>query len=404
MRRNPERLAWTVLSLAFATFCALAVGIPVGIRSYLMNATDAHEARLQVIEGTVLVQEERKSDLTAVIESAAIMPGDEVLTDSTSWATLDLFERSHLTLYNNTNVYLEASESPRFALSDRPNRINLNVTGGMVRIGVALPAERPTDFTVDTPHISFVLGEGSYRIEVNNEGTQITVVRGRALARGEGFTLVVPQGTRTQIDLSGQPAAPLPAARNLIQNGNFQEPLTSNWVTSTVILDPSREPPRVEVVENGGRRSVRLVRREEDDGVHSEVAIRQNLDQDVRDFRRLELSLDVLLDFQSLSGGGQLSSEFPIIVRLDYKDLWGNDKFWTHGFYYQNQAGYSIGKDRWGQPLGEKIPRGVWFPYESGNLLELLGDDRPAHLTGITIYASGWNYDSQVSEIQLIVE
>ncbi len=404
MRRNPERLAWTVLSLAFAAFCALTVGVPWGVYSYLMGAAVPRDARLQVIEGTVLVQEERKRDLTAVTRSAAIAPGDEVLTDSTSWATLDLFERSHLTLYNNTNVSLVTSESPRFDLSDRPNRINLDVTGGMVRIGVALPTGRPTDFVVDTPHISFALEEGSYRIEVNNQGTQITVVRGRATARGEGFALAIPQGTRTQVDLSGQPAAPLPAARNLIENGNFQEPLAGTWITSTTILDPARTPPRVEVMENGGRRSVRLVRREEDDGVHSEAAIRQELDQDVRDFRRLELSLDVLLDFQSLSGGGTLSSEFPIIVRLDYKDLWGDDKFWTHGFYYQNQAGYFIAKDHWGRPVGERIPRGVWYPYESGNLLELLGDSRPAHLTGITIYASGWNYDSQVSEVQLIVE
>jgi hypothetical protein len=36
--------------------------------------------------------------------------------------------------------------------------------------------------------------------------------------------------------------------------------------------------------------------------------------------------------------------------------------------------------------------------------LELLGDNLPVYVTGITVYASGWNYDSLVSEIQLIVE
>ncbi|MGD2207755.1 MAG: hypothetical protein PVH17_13350, partial [Anaerolineae bacterium] len=116
------------------------------------------------------------------------------------------------------------------------------------------------------------------------------------------------------------------------------------------------------------------------------------------------VSLDIKLNFQNLSGGGLLSSEFPVIIRLDYKDRWGNDQFWTHGFYYQNQAGYPIASDPWGRPSGEKIPQGVWYPYESSNLLELLGDNRPAHMTGLTVYASGWNYDSLVSEIQLIVE
>jgi hypothetical protein len=147
-----------------------------------------------------------------------------------------------------------------------------------------------------------------------------------------------------------------------------------------------------------------LVRRETDDGTHSEVAIQQALDQDVRDYAELVVSADVRLDFQSLSGGGLLSSEFPVIVRLDYKDRWGSDKFWTHGFYHQNQDGYPIALDAWGQPSGELIPQGVWYPFESDNLFELLGDNRPAYLTGLTVYASGWNYDSLVSEIQVIVE
>ena len=150
--------------------------------------------------------------------------------------------------------------------------------------------------------------------------------------------------------------------------------------------------------------AVRLFRREQDAGNHTEVAIQQRLDQDVRDFDRLEVALDVMLEFQSLSAGGQQSSEFPVIVRLDYKDLWGSDKFWTHGFYYQNEAGYPVALDAWGRPSGEQIPRGVWYPYESGNLIDLLGENRPAQITGLTVYASGWNYESLVSEIQLIVE
>ena len=61
-----------------------------------------------------------------------------MITDSNSWATLDLFDRSHVTLYNSAKVRLEKSLSPRFGLSDRPNRISLNLTGGLMRVGVAL--------------------------------------------------------------------------------------------------------------------------------------------------------------------------------------------------------------------------------------------------------------------------
>jgi len=192
--------------------------------------------------------------------------------------------------------------------------------------------------------------------------------------------------------------------QNLLVNGDFREPLAPAWVTDTVVLTTTVKPPIIEQVEDGGRTAVRLVRREPDNGNHTEAAIKQLLDYDVRDFVRLGVLLDVKLNLQSLSGGGLQSSEFPIIVRLDYKDIWGNDKFWTHGFYYQNQAGYAIGPDPWGRASGEQIPQDVWFPYESGNLLVLLGDNKPAHITGLTIYASGWNYDSLVSEVQLLVE
>jgi hypothetical protein len=404
MRGNPGRVAWVVLVAALATFCALAAGIPLGIRSYLLNASEDQSASMQVIEGTVLVEKARGSAPFGVKDSAELDPGDGVITDANSWATLDLFDRSHVTLYGNTRVELEESLSPRFRLSDRPNRISLNLTVGLMRVGVALPGERPTEFEVVTPHTTIVLEEGSYRVEATNEGTQLTVVRGQANVGGETTWITIPQGTRTWADLSGEPTEPLPAARNLIENGNFGEPLLTAWVTSTKILKPSATPPTVQAVENGGRRSVRLVRREAEDGIHSEATIFQALDQDVRDFVRLEVSLDVLLEFQSLSGGGQLSSEFPIIIRLDYKDRWGNDQFWTHGFYYQNRDGYPVALDPWGRPSGEQVPRGVWYPYESGNLLELLGESGPVHVTGLTVYASGWNYDSQVSEVQLIVE
>lgn len=404
MRKNPDRVAWTVLSMAFVFFCLLAIGIPLGARSYLLNATEDQVALLQVIGGTVLVDKANGADPIGVTDSAMLSPGDEVITDDTSWATLDLFERSHVTLYREAKVKLDNAQAPQFGLSGKPNQITLNMTGGIVRVGVALPRERPTDFQVVTPHANVVLEEGSYRIEVANEGTQFTVIRGQATVGQDVSTEVLRQGERTWVDLEGVPADSLPAAQNLIENGSFQPPVDTHWVTSTVIFSSTVQPPAIQGVEDGGRRAIRLVRREPDDGTHSEVAIQQRLDQDVRDFDRLTVSMDVLIDFQSLSGGGLLSSEFPIIVRLDYKDRWGSDKFWTHGFYYQNRQGYPIAPDPWGQPTGEKIPRAVWYPYESGNLLEVLGDNRPAQITGFTVYASGWNYDSLVSEVQLILE
>ncbi len=388
MRKNPERIAWTVLWIAFAACWILAIGTPLGVRSYLLNARESQDAQLQVIGGTILVQKAKGSDPIGVTQATTLAQGDQVITDATSSATLDLFERSRLILYSNTDLILDTMQTPRFGVSEHPDEIHLNLTGGLVRVGVALPptGERAIDFQVLTPHADISLQEGSYRIEVTNEGTQVTVVRGQALVGRGASQITLVQGTRSQVGLDGTPSTPMSAVQNLLVNGNFREPLAPAWVTDTVVLTTTVKPPAIQQVEDGGRTAVRLTRREPDNGNHTEAAIEQPLDYDVRDFVRLEVLFDVKLDFQSLSGGGLQSSEFPIIVRLDYKDIWGNDKFWTHGFYYQNQAGYAIGPDPWGRterrtdPSGRVVPLRVGQPVGPAGRQQAGAHYRPDHL------------------------
>jgi len=85
------------------------------------------------------------------------------------------------------------------------------------------------------------------------------------------------------------------------------------------------------------------------------------------------------------------------MVRLDYQDLYGNANHWVQGFYYQNPDNYLIDN-------GLEIPPKVWYSYESGNLMEMLGDVKPAHLTSIRIYASGHDYQSMVTEVELVAK
>ena len=56
MRKNPARAAWTILGASFAVFCLLVSGIPLATRAYVLNSTTDEKARMQVIEGTVLVE------------------------------------------------------------------------------------------------------------------------------------------------------------------------------------------------------------------------------------------------------------------------------------------------------------------------------------------------------------
>ncbi|MBC7239389.1 MAG: hypothetical protein H5T71_04740, partial [Chloroflexi bacterium] len=56
MRKNPERVAWAVLLLAFATFCAIIVCVPLGVRWYLLYAEREETALVESLVGTVIIE------------------------------------------------------------------------------------------------------------------------------------------------------------------------------------------------------------------------------------------------------------------------------------------------------------------------------------------------------------
>jgi len=399
LKKNPERLAWMILSIAFATFCFLLVSIPLGIRWYVINATQVHETSLSAIGGTVKVEEPEAGEPIAVTATKDDVPRESIVTtDPSSQAFLEFFEDSTLHLYNNTRVIIQKTQSPRFSLSSKPNTIVLEVTGGRVRIGVAPSMESPLNFQVQTPHATVELKEdGSYSVEVSSEEFHLTVRDGQAKVTAMGKMVELGQGERTTVPIGRDPIGPLPAERDLITNGDFKEPLTKGWTVYHEQIDPEEVSGKAEILIVGDRQAVRFWRMGKAAN-HGETGIIQAIDKDVRDFTSLELHISVRLLDQSLPGAGTLSSEFPVMVRLDYKDLYGNDNSWTYGFYFKDPI------ENWSIIDGEKIPGFVWYPYESPNLMEELGDVKPALITSIRIYASGWDYQSMVSQVQLLAK
>jgi hypothetical protein len=399
LRNNPARLAWIILSIGFVTFCLLVVSIPLGVRWYVINATQVHETSLAAIGGTVQVQEPGVNKPFAVAGTKDNVPeGSIIITDPTSQASLEFFEASTLHLYNNTRVIIQKARAPRFGLSSRPNAIALEMTGGRIRIGVAPSTKSLLDFQVQTPHATVELEEdGGYSMEVSSEEFHLTVHDGRAKVTAMGKMVELGQGERTTVKIGKEPIGPLPAERDLIVNGDFKEPLTVGWRVYHEQDDPKEVGGKAEIITFGDRQAVRFWRVGKATG-HAETRITQVIDKDVRDFTSLELHISVRLLAQSLSGCGYRGSECPVIVRLDYKDINGNDNFWTHGFYFEDPI------ENWLILNSDKIPPLVWYPYESPNLMEELGDVKPATITTIRIYASGWDYQSMVSQVQLMAK
>jgi len=394
VRRDPQKVSWAILLASFFVFCALAVSIPLTIRWWIITAATSHDPKLEVISGTVLVRVRGLPPDVGVTSQREIPEESVIRTDANSKALLTFFDDSSVTIFPNSEVRLIKARSPSFGLSPRPNEIALEQNAGRIRVGPALPTSRPTDWRLSTPHSQISLSEGSYSVVVSNEASEIAVRRGEATVEAKGQRITLPPGKRVVVALGEGPSDLLPAARNLIINGDFSRGFLG-WRTYSTSGQEGVEGGVAELTAFEGRQVMRLYRQGEE-GVHTEAGTIQEVAQDVSDYLSLQLRLDVRVNSHSLGGGGYLSSEYPVIVRIDYEDEYGSATHWYHGFYCQNAQNNPTLN-------GELIRCGVWYPYEQTNLLEIL-KPLPFYIRSVQIYASGWNYESLVAEIGLLVE
>ncbi len=399
------RQAWIILWTAFIIFLMLLVGIPTGIRWYLHNATVPRYTLVQPLRGTPLLIDEDENKTTPVIQAMELREGEIIRTDENSRATISVYadnqnddEQVTIQLRTNSELQLHKARTPRFNLSKRANETELQLVVGRARITGGAEGERPLSITIRTPHGRIHLTSGSVALAVTNDATEVSVRSGQAEVTALGRTVVLANRRRTVIALDQPPALPMASSQNFVRNGDFSQPLTETWQIETIVdaRDPSAVTAgQVSIIESGGRKAVYFVREGEQD-IHTETAIAQDLDVDVQDYDSLTLRLDVRLISQSLPGGGIQSSEFPLMVRIDFIDMNGNPQFWTHGFYAVDPIA------NWPIRDGEKIPSFVWYEYESPDFLNSATFPRPAKVTRVRVYASGHNYRSQASGIELI--
>ncbi|MCL5959998.1 MAG: FecR family protein [Chloroflexi bacterium] len=399
MPRNPERLAWTVLWLSFFTFCTLVVGIPTAIQAYVSGAMEDRVASLQILNGTVLMQQRgAKFEVNAAgggtddPTDTMLAEGDAFRTVENSRAVLWLFDGSNFSLWPDTRVALNSIRATKF--NSNKAVISLNQESGHIRFEVAPSPIKTRNFEVRTPEATLALREGSYSVTRTQGKTEVVTHRGWATLATTGTAVDVLQNERVEV-ISGQPSIdPLPAARDLIANGNFGAGL-QDW---TVANRDEEEPilGTADLLVQDGRNVIDLKRTGATK--HCETYLFQALNKDVTDFDSVKLRLDFKLVYQSLSGGGFLGSEYPLLIRLKYRDIYNGENTFVKGFYYQNESGNPTHN-------GEKVSQGEWHTYDI-DLLDPRGalQPKPTQLVWLEIAASGHNYESLVTNIRLIAE
>jgi len=407
--------AWLVVWTAFAIFCILTVSIPLSIRWFWLTATVEQEVTLEVIAGTVAYKENGQGAWLAVDQKQQLGEGDVVRTDDTSRALLTFRQDgSTVTIFPRTVVTLTQVRRKRFSTpadyitleqglirreelgSKGESRIE-EVSRTRIAVAPHLETVSPLTFTVKTPHATAWLHpDGSYSVEVDARGTQLTVRTGSGNVAAGGQVQPLAAGERAEV-LAGQQPRLQQASRQLIANGDFSRGL-AGWIQYSDLEKKDDVPAGLELLTDDTGPVVAF-RRYGSRNSHADVSLVQPINRDVSDFVSLKLSLDVYITYQSLSGGGYQGSEYPTIIRLRYRDAEGGEVVFVRGFYIHNQANFSTTN-------GEQIPQNFWYGYESKNLLSMLDglSPRPFYLISISVGASGWDFESRIRSISLVGE
>lgn len=403
-RQNPTRVAWIVLMVSFLACCLLAVGVPLGARGYLLHATRPQAAFVESTQGTVQLWQPEAADPRAVTSRRPVAERSRLMTDATAkgYITLAADEAGERVLATvqlspETAVTLTRARTPRFTLSSDPHQIGLAFEQGRLFITTQRIGDRDVLLRLATPQASITLGIGTIDVTVEPGQTQVRVRSGTAQVTAADQAVSAGPGQRVSVVDDRPPALPVPDTVNLVLNGGFDGGLEPLWEVFAEVK-PGHEAGQVAVTDDERRRAIRFSRRTED-GVPNRVGLSQRVNRDVQGYDSLALELDVKVRYQSVPGGGERASEYPIMVDVFYTDIYGKDLHWYQGFYspYQNLPPTYL------PPTGESVPLGIWYTYASPNLFELLNATPPARINSIRIYAIGHDYESLISNVALTV-
>jgi hypothetical protein len=410
---DPQRRAWGVLLLSFATFCVICVVAGVSISYFLFQSTVSLESVLRVGRGTGVVSGQ------AVYSERALILGDTLSTDGQSQATIFFSDAqgdnrliAMVTLKGGTEISFRRTLRPRYDWGSSSYGIELERLSGEIDVFVMPFLQRDVRLTIRTiaGDLIDIQSSGQYRISVTENQVRVENVDGSAslIPANQNVGRSIPANNQGIVDYIGDAATVLtsPAKVNLITSSIFEEEdvIAQSWVCS------NREdtPPsgRYFLERANGRMVMRMLRA---DGATSngETRCLNSFGQyglDVAEYTYLELRVMFSIQFQSLDVCGTQGSECPLMLRIDYRDQQGASRQWIHGFYSRPnpQLNYPLYCLSCTQEH-ELVNARTWYIYDTGNLLNLFAPgERPISIVNVQFYVSGHQYDVLVSDVALL--
>lgn len=429
-RINPQRLAWGVMLLSFAVFCAIVVVIILGIQYFLFQSRVSMQASLNVARGTATVI---GSDLVQQAErgNRDISDGGVITTDPQSQASISVidFQRSDqliatITVKNGSSLDLEQDSRPRFDWSNDPYWIDMDQAYGSFDVYVPENLDRPILISMETTLGPSARLTASGRYTIVAAGNQVQMVN------YSGSALLIAPDLHNQLIAAGQTGSIqmgeptdqftlVPASTNPLGDSGFASsnvldmntPAAGDgqvWRCYSSVADPNESAGTFDVTDVDGRPAVRLFR---DGGAvsHGATTCLQGLGTsasglDVSNYSSISIRATFKIQSQSLSTCGVDASECPFTLAMDYVPVnGGQPTTWYHGFYafvdpnrpFPTQCN-SCSEQH------EQINPGVWYTYESANLKTTFAPQSvPQVIINLRFYASGHEYDVYVRNVEI---
>ena len=417
-RSDPQRLAWGVLLLAFAIFCVICVVTGLGINFFLFQSTVPMASTLSVARGSAGANEQ------LVGAPANLSFNSDIRTAAQSQATVAFMNQeannqliAAVTLRENSSLKLQSASRPRFNWSTIGYQVDLTRISGKFDILIAEGLGRDVSIRLTTSQGALVNLKDSGRYSIDTSDTSVRVIT------REGEAILIPPNLQYGISISPQNQGIVYTSNNqvelkagyvdLLRNSFFRK-MNPNvtagaeldgWVCANDADDNPRGSYRSQFID--GVMTLRLERYENATS-HGRTSCLQTFQPGLNlvdsDYNYFALRATFRINFQSLNACGTDGSECPLTLRMDYLDQQGDAHTWYHGFYVENnpQLDSPLRCDSCAQEH-EFINRNTWYTYDTGSLFALFPpDQRPASIIGIMFYASGHQYDVQVSEVALL--
>lgn len=415
MRRQVRR-AWLVLAISSLVFLVLAAGVVSVARYYFGHATRPEDATLQVVSGNgALIRSVHEREWRLVTGSAEVHEGDEISTALGTVVWLTMFDGSTVEVSEDTVVRVVRMRSSRYL--NRTKHFVLEPERGTVYVGMAGHEQYDyVEFTVRRRQVTVTMsdepgrtGAGSFLVEVlpggdeggESDGKRIraAVLRGTATLTTALSSMRLEANEQAIVSGSGEIGPVTAAVRELVQNGDLSDGLTG-WVefeqqslrTAGITASGASVELVAESIDGTPLTAVEFLRPAGHDDI-VQVGIRQRVGQSLRVYSSLILQFDVKISDQRPLGGGSDLQTFPLVIKLVYTDVQGQEREWWRGYYVLDDPERRIPLDR-----AAKLDLGAWqhVAFDLRNLSPL-----PKQVTAIVVYASGQSFQTRVANISL---